>query len=112
MASSGLLLSYVQAWIVPEGSCELCEAARFTEWYHEDEICWAAECEACRVPMVVWKQHSASPSEEVRTHLLAVLEGIAIAQRYERWAADEVMRTIPDHYHVHARPLPALPFTR
>ncbi|MGB2757394.1 MAG: hypothetical protein WBD02_06985 [Acidimicrobiia bacterium] len=48
----------------------------------------------------------------MRTHLLAVLEGIAIAQRYERWAADEVMRTIPDHYHVHARPLPALPFTR
>ena len=28
-------------------SCELCEAARFTEWYYEDYECWVSECEAC-----------------------------------------------------------------
>ncbi len=33
--------------------CDLCRAARITPWYHEDEICWIAECEICAVPMVV-----------------------------------------------------------
>ena len=22
--------------------CELCEAARLTPWFHEDEVCWIA----------------------------------------------------------------------
>ena len=35
--------------------CELCEAGHLTTWYHEDEICWIADCEMCAVPMVVWK---------------------------------------------------------
>ena len=51
---------------VAEESCELCEAARVTEWYHEDDVCWVAECEACFVPMVVWKRHDPNPPEEVR----------------------------------------------
>lgn len=89
-----------------EASCELCEAARFTEWYHEDEICWAAECEACRVPMVVWKHHGTEPPSEVREHLATVLAKIADVKGFERWSADDVMRSIPDHYHVHARPHP------
>ena len=42
-------------------SCELCEAARLTEWFHEDDDCWIAECESCSVPMVVWKIHDADP---------------------------------------------------
>ena len=33
----------------PDGQCELCEAARLTTWYHEDDICWVAECEICAV---------------------------------------------------------------
>ena len=35
--------------------CELCEAARYTHWYHEDDVCWVADCEVCETPMVVWK---------------------------------------------------------
>ena len=92
--------------MVSEAQCELCEAARFTEWYYEDEICWAAECEACRVPMVVWKQHSPTPPEDVRAHLARVLTEVATAKGFGRWVADDVMRSIPDHYHVHARPIP------
>ena len=30
--------------------CDLCEAARITPWFHEDDICWIAECEICAVP--------------------------------------------------------------
>ncbi|MDP2702456.1 MAG: hypothetical protein Q8P98_10355 [Candidatus Rokubacteria bacterium] len=26
---------------------ELCRATRITHWYHEDEVCWIAECDVC-----------------------------------------------------------------
>ena len=44
-------------------ACELCDAARITEWHHEDETCWVADCEVCGVPMVVWKHHGHEPPE-------------------------------------------------
>ena len=28
-----------------------------TDWLHEDEDCWIAECIVCRTPMVVWRTH-------------------------------------------------------
>ena len=34
-------------------ACDLCEAARITPWFHEDDLCWIAECEICATPMVV-----------------------------------------------------------
>ena len=53
--------------------CELCEAARITEWFHEDDICWVADCEVCDVPMVVWKQHGDEPPDADVEHMLAAL---------------------------------------
>ena len=46
--------------------CDLCEAVRLTEWFHEDDICWIAECEICAVPMAVWRFHGIEPPEEHR----------------------------------------------
>ena len=34
-------------------SCDLCIAARITPWFHEDDLCWIAECTICATPMVV-----------------------------------------------------------
>ena len=84
---------------------DLCAAERVTEWFHEDDECWIAECEQCCVPMAVWKRHDPDPSEEVRVVLKALL-GTVVARHYgfECWF-DEQMRTIPSHYHVHARPV-------
>lgn len=83
--------------------CELCEAARLTEWYFEDDLCWVAECEVCYVPMIVWKQHDATPSEEIKgqlhQRLLAVVDSLFDYVPY----IDDNMRNIPDHYHAHAR---------
>ena len=45
-------------------SCDLCEAARLSEWHHEDDVCWVADCEVCGVPMVVWKHHGPMPPDE------------------------------------------------
>ena len=84
--------------------CDLCEAARITPWYHEDEICWIAECEICAVPMVVWRGHGTEPPVVELAHMherLAVV--VEVHFTFEHYV-DDNMRQIPDHYHAHARP--------
>lgn len=84
--------------------CELCEAARLTPWYHECPVCWVAECEACAVPMVVWRSHGTEPEPDAVEHMKAALVAVVVEHfGYECWL-DHNMRTVPDHFHVHARP--------
>jgi len=84
--------------------CELCAADRVTDWFHEDDQCWVAECEACGTPMVVWKTHATDPPTDVREVLHGHLRQVTAAEfDYEPWI-DENMRSIPTHYHAHARP--------
>lgn len=83
--------------------CELCEAAQITPWYHEDEICWVAECEACSVPMVVWREHGTEPDPETLDHMLDTLGRVATGVVGSDHHIDTVMRQIPDHFHAHAR---------
>jgi hypothetical protein len=88
---------------VSEG-CELCEAAVITTRYFEDELCWIADCEICLVPMVVWREHGASPPEEQREGMRVRLVVVADREIGEgQWTFDDHMRNIPDHYHAHAR---------
>lgn len=90
--------------IFGEGKCELCEAAKMSEWFYEDDECWIAECESCGVPMVVWRPHDPTPPSDVRSRLHDKL-GEVVAQHFDfEMRIDDNMRTIPDHYHAHARP--------
>ena len=85
-------------------NCELCEAARLTTWYFEDDECWIAECELCRVPMVVWRKHDADLDDAIKSRLWERL-AIVVTEHYEfDHYIDDNMRSIPDHYHAHARP--------
>ena len=84
-------------------TCELCRAARITPWFHEDDICWIAECDICAVPMVVWRSHGTAPPAADRAHMRQRLEEVAAARLGKYWI-DDHMRNIPDHYHAHARP--------
>ncbi|HMK99481.1 MAG TPA: hypothetical protein VK428_04775 [Acidimicrobiales bacterium] len=85
-------------------ACELCAAARLTTWYHEDDVCWVADCEICAVPMVVWRRHGVDPPPDQLEHMLGELGKAADAVLGPgEWSVDSVMRQIPDHYHVHAR---------
>ena len=84
--------------------CELCEAARFTPWFHEDDVCWVAECEVCCIPMVVWNRHGTEPPEPELIHMLAQLDRVAgEVFAGEEFSIDRIMRQIPDHFHAHAR---------
>jgi hypothetical protein len=88
----------------PRDGCDLCEAARITPWFHEDDVCWIAECEICAVPMVVWRVHDASPPAPALVHMHDRLaEVVAAFFSFEHYV-DDNMRQIPDHYHAHARP--------
>ena len=88
----------------PDPTCELCEAARFTEWFYEDEDCWIAECESCSVPMVVWRVHDAHPPDDVRARLHGKLAAVMDEVFEDPHVVDDNLRTIPTHYHAHARP--------
>ncbi len=87
-----------------ERRCELCEAARITPWFYEDDICWIAECEVCATPMVVWRSHGVEPPPDALDHMHAHLREVA-ATHFGEIYIDDNMRNIPDHYHAHGRPL-------
>jgi hypothetical protein len=89
-----------------ESTCELCEATPFTEWFRSDDLCWIAECDSCGVPMVVWRVHDASPPPEVRAALHERLIAVVAERSDDRFWIDETLRSIPDHYHAHARRRP------
>jgi hypothetical protein len=84
--------------------CLLCEAARMTTWYHEDDLCWVADCEICDVPMVVWRRHGAAPPDADVETMIGHLTRAATGRFGEGGLTiDRVMRQIPDHFHAHAR---------
>lgn len=85
--------------------CPLCEAARITPWYHEDDLCWIAECEICDVPMVVLRAHDRAPGADVKEALHERLATVVAAHFTFSHYVDDNMRNIPDHYHAHARPV-------
>ena len=95
--------SCAKVWIVAD-LCDLCEEARITPWFHEDDLCWIAECEICAVPMVVWRSHDPSPPDEVKYELHARLAMVVQEHFTFEHYVDDNMRNIPDHYHAHARP--------
>jgi hypothetical protein len=90
----------------PDPDCELCAAVPFTEWYHDDELCWIAECDSCAVPMVVWRVHDPEPPDDVRALLHERLRTAVAARSAAPFWIDERLRSIPDHYHAHARRRP------
>ena len=60
-------------------ACDLCEAARITHWFHEDDVCWIAECEICDTPMVVWRWHGIDPSPDDLAHMHGELARVTAA---------------------------------
>jgi predicted transcriptional regulator len=57
--------------------------------------------------MVVWKRHDPDPSIEVKASLLDRLRVVADKHGPADYWIDETLRTIPGHFHAHARRRPA-----
>ena len=90
--------------VVLDEGCELCEAARFTHWYYEDQVCWVADCEACSTPMVVWKSHGTEPETGEVDWMLARLTEAGMHRFGEGiGSVDRTMRQVPNHFHAHLR---------
>jgi hypothetical protein len=100
-AGPGTLLAMSE--LAKADGCDLCEAAHITPWFHEDDVCWIAECEICATPMVVWRFHGLQVPTEHHDHMLRELARVADTV-FDGHYVDDNMRNIPDHYHAHARP--------
>jgi hypothetical protein len=87
----------------PDSGCLLCAAERITHWYHEDDVCWIADCTICATPMVVWRQHGVEVPADAHQHMLDRLAEVARSV-FDGHYVDGNMRNIPDHFHLHARP--------
>lgn len=83
--------------------CDLCKAEPITRRYHEDAICWIADCVQCNVPMAVYREHGALPPRQHMEHMIELLK--LCARPGQRYVIDDAMETIPDHYHAHLRPV-------
>jgi hypothetical protein len=90
-------------------SCELCQLARSTHWYAEIDQPFRfaiLDCDSCEVPMAVLGEHRTAPTADERAVMQARLAEIADEKYPQGWFFDDHMRQIPDHYHLHARPVP------
>ena len=90
--------------------CELCRLVRSTRWYaefHEPLRFTVLDCDSCDVPMAVLGAHRATATVDEKAYMTAALRTVVDALGLGDVTFDDHMRQIPDHYHVHARPLPA-----
>jgi len=85
--------------------CELCELERKTKWYYEDEDIVVCDCTVCKVPQVIWREHSMTPPRSIECKMISKLTEVA-REFYgnDDWYIDTNQRKIPDHLHWHARP--------
>lgn len=78
--------------------CPLCAREPKAPVHYEDDRIWVTECLTCRVPMGVLKRHTSHPKLEEALHLARKIEELFPGRRL-----DDRMRSIPEHYHMHAR---------
>jgi hypothetical protein len=89
--------------------CELCELRDYTQRYCQFVHPFAftiLDCDSCDVPMAVLGEHRADCTDAERAFMVEALSLIG-RTKYgaDSFVIDGVMRQIPDHCHIHVRPL-------
>ena len=89
--------------------CELCDLRDYTQRYcsfvHPYPFT-ILDCDSCDTPMAVLGEHRAAATDEERAFMIEALSLVArIKYGVDRFVIDGVMRQIPDHCHIHARPI-------
>jgi hypothetical protein len=92
-------------------ACELCELREYTQQYcrfvHPFRFA-ILDCDSCDTPMAVLGEHRATATDFERAFMIEALSLVAAFRYGQRaFVIDAVMRQIPDHCHIHARPIPA-----
>ena len=107
--------SYATCWeprdsliVASMAKCDLCELKEYTPWYARftQPFKFALlECDSCDTPMAVLGDHRKTPTDEERAFMIEALSLVA-RNKYgaDEFIIDDVMRQIPDHCHIHARP--------
>lgn len=88
-------------------ACELCMLQRKTRWLDVSDPRFAIiECDACDMPMAVWRTHRMDVPPAGLRDMQRALEAVADAELgADAYYVDTIQRTISDHLHWHARPL-------
>jgi len=77
-------------------SCPLCRAERLTKWYHEDDVCWIADCLSHPdKKLVVLKRHARVPTVNESEHIMELVSRLFPRKRWR------YPRSILDHFHLH-----------
>ena len=89
--------------------CELCELKDYTQRYasfvHPYNFT-ILDCDSCDTPMAVLGDHRVAPTEPELAFMIEALSLVARAKYgADKFIIDGVMRQIPDHCHMHARPI-------
>lgn len=88
--------------------CDLCELKEYTPWYANFTQPFRftiLDCDSCDTPMAVLGEHRAEPTVEERAFMVEALSLVARSKYGDNeFIIDGVMRQIPDHCHMHARP--------
>jgi hypothetical protein len=88
--------------------CDLCELQEYTPWYASFTQPFRftiLDCDSCDTPMAVLGDHRAEPTAEEHAFMIEALALVARSKYGENeFVIDGVMRQIPDHCHMHARP--------
>ncbi len=88
--------------------CDLCELKEYTPWYARftQPFRFAIlDCDSCDTPMAVLAEHRIELAVEERAFMVEALSLVARVKYGEgEFIIDQVMRQIPSHFHMHARP--------
>ena len=95
--------------VIAMAKCELCELRDYTQRYadfvHPFKFT-ILDCDSCDTPMAVLGDHRAVPTDDERAFMIEALSLVARAKYgADKFGIDDVMRQIPDHCHMHARPI-------
>ena len=89
--------------------CDLCELKHYTPWYAQFELPFKfaiLDCDSCDTPMAVLGDHRVAPSDDEKAFMVEALSLVARKKfGNSDFIIDDVMRQIPDHCHMHARPI-------
>ena len=84
--------------------CDLCLLQRKRNVYIDNEYFIIMDCDSCRVPMVVWKEHTMDvPEPDEQMMEVFLIETANMFYEGKSYFIDKKQRAVLDHIHWHAR---------